>query len=167
MAQVQPGMGSREQREQEDVESIFKVLKREHQEVSEMMEIISAESTGEDLRERTFQKMYRALLSHAKSEEEVFYPRLLGAEGTREITMEAFQEHRVVSGLLSELQDMATRGETWQAKFKVLKENVEHHVEEEENEMFSKARRVLSHEEERDIASAFLAAKQKHLQSLS
>lgn len=155
----------------EDVQAnddIFQILKRDHRRISEMMELIVNDDGPEDsdTRIRTFQELAMALRAHTKGEEEVFYPRLLGSESTRDLTMEAFQEHRVATNLLNELEGMGVRGETWEAKFRVLKENVEHHVDEEENQLFSKARRVLGDEEEKDIAAAFLAAKQRHTQSL-
>jgi hemerythrin superfamily protein len=61
--------------------------------------------------------------------------------------LEGFEEHHVVKMLLNELGSVPVDTEQWTAKFKVLKENVEHHVEEEEGEMFQKARQVLDEDE--------------------
>jgi len=60
--------------------------------------------------------------------------------------LEGYEEHAVVKQLLSELDELSKDDETWGAKLKVLQENVEHHVEEEEGEMFPSARKVLSAE---------------------
>ncbi len=68
------------------------------------------------------------------------------ADETRDITLEAFEEHKVVKTLLGELESLGKDKEEWTAKFTVLKENIEHHVEEEEGEMFPKARKVLGEE---------------------
>ena len=75
---------------------------------------------------------------HAHVEEQVFYPHLL-AEGDKElqkIVREGIEEHGVVKDLLMEIDGMSGDSETFKAKLKVLMENVEHHVEEEEGEMF-------------------------------
>ena len=61
--------------------------------------------------------------------------------------LEGFEEHHVIKMLLKELESMPVDTEKWTAKIKVLQENVEHHVEEEEGEMFQKARDVLSEDE--------------------
>ena len=63
---------------------------------------------------------------------------------TREITLEGLEEHHVMKVLLRELAAMKFDSEQWTAKLKVLKENVEHHVEEEEGEMFVDAKKILS-----------------------
>ncbi len=63
--------------------------------------------------------------------------------------------------LLSELDTEAKDDETWTAKFTVLKENIEHHVEEEEGELFKKARKVLSQEEIEELGARMEEAKSK------
>lgn len=73
---------------------------------------------------------------------------------------------RSTPSLLSELRAMATHGETWVARFKVLKESVEHHVEEEEETMFPKGRKLLSVPEAEALAQAFERARDAHLASL-
>src|ERR1051326_1407338 len=80
-------------------------------------------------------------------EETIFYPSIKRAAETREIVLEGFEEHHVIKMLLKELEAMPVDTEEWAAKVKVLQENVEHHVEEEEGEMFQKARDVLSEDE--------------------
>ena len=72
-----------------------------------------------------------------------------------------YEEHKVVKRLLSELESEPKDAEEWTAKFTVLKENVEHHVEEEEGEMFKKARRVLSQEEIDELGTRLEEAKGK------
>jgi hemerythrin-like domain-containing protein len=84
---------------------------------------------------------------HAEIEETIFYPVLEKAEESRDITLEAYEEHRLVKQLLSELEAAPKDDEQWTAKFTVLKENIEHHVEEEEGELFKKARKVLNEQE--------------------
>jgi len=68
-------------------------------------------------------------------------------EETHDLTLEAYEEHAVVKTLLAELSVATSTDNEWQANAKVLRENVEHHVEEEENELFDKADDVLSDEQ--------------------
>ena len=104
-----------------------------------------------DLAEKTrtelFAKLNEELTIHAKVEEAIFYPAIKQAAETREIVLEGFEEHHVVKMILKELEAVPVDTEQWTAKLKVLKENVEHHVEEEEQEMFQKARQVLSEDD--------------------
>jgi hemerythrin-like domain-containing protein len=96
---------------------------------------------------------------HARIEEQIFYPAIKEAEETHEITLEAIEEHNVVKQLLAELEQLPVSEETWTAKLTVLKENVEHHVEEEEGEMFPKAKKVLSEEQVETLGTRMEAAK--------
>jgi hemerythrin-like domain-containing protein len=84
---------------------------------------------------------------HEKIEEEIFYPALKEHPRARDIVLEGYQEHHVVDVLLRELEGMPPSDERWAAKLKVLTENVEHHIEEEEDEMFSKAKKVFDDNE--------------------
>jgi len=144
----------------------FTLLKADHQKVAGILEKIdSTTERGVKTREELFTQLKTELDVHARIEEEIFYPALAGAEETREITLEAFEEHRLVKQLLSELQKMDKGEEQWTARFTVLKENIEHHVEEEEGEMFPKARKVLSEAEAEELGIRLEEAKKKELKA--
>ncbi|HKZ77804.1 MAG TPA: hemerythrin domain-containing protein [Pyrinomonadaceae bacterium] len=126
----------------------FSLLKGDHKKVADLLEKIDATTErGVKTREDLFTKLKTELDVHARIEETIFYPALEEAEETHDITLEAYEEHALVKQLLSELESMPKDDEQWTAKFTVLKENVEHHVEEEEGEMFKKARKVLNEQE--------------------
>ncbi|MCM3903540.1 MAG: hemerythrin domain-containing protein [Pyrinomonadaceae bacterium] len=140
----------------------FELLKSDHEKVAGIMEKI--EGTTEralKTREELFTQLKTELDMHAQMEETIFYPILEKAKESRDITLEAFEEHRLVKQLLSELAAEAKDDEKWTAKFTVLKENVEHHVEEEEGELFTKARKVLSKEEIEELGTRMAEAKGK------
>jgi cell division FtsZ-interacting protein ZapD len=140
----------------------FEVLKSDHQKVKGIFEQL--EPTTEralKTREELFNKLKEELTVHATIEEQIFYPALKDAEPTREITLEAFEEHHVVKELLAELDAEPKDTEEWKAKLTVLQENVEHHVEEEEGEMFKSARKVLSAKQIEQLGDQLLAAKQR------
>lgn len=130
------------------------LLKTDHEKVAGIFEKLEETTErAEKTREELFTKLKQELDLHAHVEETIFYPVLKKAEETREITMEGIQEHHVVKVLLRELEAMGVTSETWTAKLKVLKENVEHHVEEEEDDMFKKARTVLSTEQLEELGA--------------
>ena len=130
------------------------LLKTDHEKVAGIFEKLEETTErAERTREELFTKLKQELDLHAHIEEKIFYPALKQAEETREITLEAFQEHHVVKTLLRELDAMGVTSETWTAKLSVLKESVEHHVEEEEGEMFKKARTVLSTEQLEELGT--------------
>jgi hemerythrin-like domain-containing protein len=140
----------------------FQLLKEDHKKVDGLFQQL--ESTTEravKTRQELFGKLKEELDLHTDIEEKIFYPAIKQAHETREITLEGFEEHHVVKMLLKELDDMSVDSEQWTAKLKVLKENVEHHVEEEENEMFQKARQVLSEEEIDNLGTQMEEAKMR------
>jgi hypothetical protein len=140
----------------------FELLKKDHEKVSGIFEKL--EPTTEratKTREELFTQLKQELDVHARIEETIFYPAILEAAETRDITLEAFEEHKVVKQLLAELEATPKNEEEWTAKLKVLKENVEHHVEEEEGEMFKNARKVLSREQVEELGTRMEAAKKQ------
>jgi hypothetical protein len=114
-----------------------------------------------------FGKLKQELDIHTRIEETIFYPAIKEAEETHEITLEAIEEHNVVKRLLSELEAMPVDDERWTAKLTVLKENVEHHVEEEEKEMIKDARKDLSTEQEEELGTRMETAKQEQKSAAS
>ena len=138
----------------------FTLLKADHKKVAGILEKLDATTErGIKTREELFGQLKSELDLHAHIEETVLYPALKEADETREITLEAFEEHRLVKQLLGELESMDKGDEQWTARFTVLKENIEHHVEEEEGELFKKARKVLSEAEADDLGARMEAAK--------
>ena len=136
----------------------FKLLKADHKTVSELFERIEA-ARGQ-AKTAAFKKLKNELDVHAHIEETIFYPALKKAEESRDITLEAYEEHRVVKDLLAELA-AGKPGDEWNAKLTVLKENVDHHVDEEEGELFDKANDVLSDEQAESLGDEMAAEKKR------
>src|ERR1700730_3083380 len=142
--------------------TVFELLKADHKKVSGIFEKLEPTTErGIKTREELFAQLKQELEAHTQIEESIFYPVLEDADETHDITLEAFEEHAVVKRLLAELDELAKDDEHWGAKLTVLKENVEHHVEEEEGEMFKKARNVLSDEQAENLGLKMKAAKTK------
>ena len=81
-----------------------------------------------------------ALSVHAQIEEEIFYPAVKAALKDKLLVPEASVEHAGVKDLIAQLKGVEPDGEMYDARVKVLSEYVKHHVKEEQNEMFPKAR---------------------------
>ena len=144
--------------------NVFDILKEDHKKVAGIFEKL--EPTTEravKTREELFARLKTELDVHARVEEKALYPVLEQIEKTHDITLEAIEEHRVVKHLLAELDNMAKDNEQWIAKLTVLKENVEHHVEEEESDMFKKAQSALSKEQIEELTIRVEAEKTKQM----
>ena len=123
------------------------LLKKDHDEVRKMLKDLDATSdraikTRQDL----FARLKFSLTVHEQMEEAVLYPALKEHAETKEIVLEAYEEHDVVDTILGELEQTPVDDETWHAKLTVMQENLLHHIEEEENEMFPKVRKLFDKE---------------------
>jgi hemerythrin superfamily protein len=92
-------------------------------------------------------KIFDELEVHTTIEEEIFYPSIKGESGEiTETVDEGVQEHHVVKVLMQEMQQLEPGSDQWTAKMTVLIENVEHHADEEESDLFPKVRSATSEE---------------------
>ena len=121
------------------------------------------ETTTRGVKRRTeiLQKVTAELTVHELIEEKVLYPVLKPHAEAKEVVLEGYQEHHVADLLLKELRRLRPSDERWGPKFKVFKENIEHHIEEEEGEMFKTARKVLKREQLEGLAALMRAMKAK------
>jgi hemerythrin-like domain-containing protein len=111
-------------------------------------------------RERLVAQLERELKTHAQIEEEVFYPAFKAAtEKMEEQSMfyEAAEEHHVVDMVLPALKSANKKSPEFEAKATVLKELLEHHIKDEETEMFKVARQVFSEEQLRELGDLMQA----------
>jgi hemerythrin superfamily protein len=146
-------------------ESIYDLLKNDHQAVKALFAQMES-SEDSPTRTRLVARLKQELLAHSEAEDLTFYTPLKASELAHDIVLEAEEEHRVVSRLLGELERLSPENERWKARVAVLKELVEHHVGEEEGEMFKKARKVFDRAQELEIGANFLAEKKRIQASL-
>jgi predicted DNA-binding protein len=125
---------------------------------------------GEDLTDRAakgrselLDTITTELTAHELIEEKILYPALKPHAEAKEIVLEGYQEHHVADLIVKELHALSTTDERWGAKFKVLKENIEHHIEEEEDEMFKTARSVLGRARLEELGARMQAMKAEAL----
>jgi hemerythrin-like domain-containing protein len=130
------------------------MLKTDHDKVKRLLtELESTTERGVKTREELFATIKGELTVHEIIEEEIFYPALKSHPKAKDIVLEGYEEHHVVDLLMGELESLDVSDETWGAKALVMKENVEHHIEEEEGEMFKQARQVFDKQELDDLGA--------------
>jgi len=128
------------------------LLKKQHRQVEKLFK--QCENAKQPRQRRQLMdQIVEMLKMHTKIEEEIFYPavRELGTSKAEEMIDEAFEEHHVVDLVLAELPKVNPEDERFEAKITVLSELVEHHVEEEEGEMFPMAEKKLGTERVKEL----------------
>lgn len=143
----------------------IKLLKDDHQKVKKLFrEYEELGDRAHKSKQRIAEQVFLELEVHSQLEEEIFYPAVQATadkEG-KELVAEGIEEHHVVDVLINELRALSPEDEQFDAKFKVLTENVEHHIEEEEGEMLPDAEKTLGKETER-LAERMIQRKQELL----
>jgi len=133
---------------------LFDLLRQDHQKVRQLFDqfdtLKEEPKKNQKALEKLFTSLQKELKTHMAAEEKHFYPALREAEETHDVVMESFEEHHVVKLLIRELERIQP-GDKWIAKLSVMKENVRHHLQEEEQELFEKAQQLLDQKQTRQI----------------
>ena len=139
------------------------LLKDDHKTVEKLFkELEKAGGRAFKTKRKLADQVIEELTTHAYIEETVFYPAARKAvPDTAGHVLESIEEHHVVVWMLSELAGMDPADERFTAKVTVLIENVEHHIEEEEQEWFPKVREALGRKQLAEIGERLVAAKEK------
>jgi hemerythrin superfamily protein len=136
----------------------LEVLKQDHQKVKGLFK----EATGspdQSKRKELFDKIETELEIHAHIEETVFYPALETHEELKDLVAKALEEHQEVKIMLEELEELGSESHDFGSKLQELIESVEHHVEEEEGEMFPKVREVFDESQLEQLGQELESAK--------
>ena len=143
------------------------LLKEDHDRIKPLLaELKETTDRAEKTRGELFSRIKQELTVHEIIEEEIFYPTLRDHPKAKEIVLEGYEEHDVVSRLVGELDGMDATDERFGPKAKVMAENVEHHIEEEEGEMFTAARQVFDREELEELGERMAQRKQSATEEL-
>jgi hypothetical protein len=136
-------MGTAKIRRQADV---LELLTQQHDLVDELISKLEGKLEGAD-KLATFRELSDNLAAHAAIEEQLFYPAVI-AKQTKEILLESTEEHLAIKRVLADMLQLDVESERFDAKLSVLKEQVEHHArEEEEQELFPKVRKLFEADE--------------------
>lgn len=125
---------------------IYNYLKTDHRIVNKLFDEILA-SKNLDKKEKLFEELKSELVLHIKTEHDTFYKAIRSHNETKEIIEHADEEHKNITDFLAKLQHICIEDIKWMEKFGELKYAVEHHVKEEEENIFEKARKILTTEE--------------------
>ena len=121
----------------------IELLKKDHKEASGLMDQIETADKGDRSAKELFNQLKQALTLHTQIEEQIFYPELKKFDETKDMIPEAFDEHQEVKDILAEMSTLSPTDDEFMDKLMELRDGVDHHVEEEETEMFPKAEKVL------------------------
>lgn len=143
---------------------LFRTLIRQHREVDAILTQL-AQSEDADLRAKLLPVLEQQLLAHAKAEEETFY-RALAREGEQGEAKHAEREHRDIESALTELMALDVDDADWSAALEQLTQTVQHHVKEEEGDVFEAAERALDAEALEKLAEQFAQNRRKQLEAL-
>lgn len=135
-AQRKPAQPERQQ-------DAISLLTEDHRQVKKMFQQFDKlKDDEEDEKEELARKICAALTAHAAVEEEIFYPAVRAAIDDEDLMDEADVEHESAKELIAQIEMASATDDRYDAKVKVLAEQIDHHVKEEQNEMFPKARKA-------------------------
>ena len=143
---------------------IYAYLKKDHKAVASLMDQVIASSDPTE-RRRLFETIKTELTLHADSEEQTFYKAVedaTRAKAVEEQMEHAHHEHDDIREYLVKLSDLAAEDEQWIETFGEFKHAVSHHVEEEEGDVFEKARKYLDHNDAVELAKEMDELKQQY-----
>ena len=143
---------------------IYADLKKDHDRHRNLLDRIEATSRGSDERAELFEELRKELQAHAAAEEESLYTVMLANPDLRDEARHSVAEHKEIDDLLGELAEIETNDLGWITKFRQLRHLYEHHIDEEEEEMFPAASKELPSHEEDKAAKVFEERKPKELE---
>ena len=142
---------------------IYTAIKDDHDKHRKLLNQIADTSGASDARQEAWSTFYRDVKSHAAAEEETFYSKLISKTWGQDAARHSVHEHQQLDDLMEELNGMDMSQGAWLEKFKKLKHEYEHHMEEEENEVFTRAKEVISDEEIDGYGDRFEKRKEKEV----
>jgi len=149
-----------------NTDDAIELLKADHARVKALFK--QADELGDRAhaaRAKIFERIDRELTLHTQVEEKVFYPAFKAKTKNnteeRDEVLEAYEEHASAKELMAKLERLDPRDETYKAKLQVLGEMINHHVKEEESELFPEARELLSADELVKLGEQIEAMKEK------
>lgn len=145
------------------MKTIYEAIREDHEVHRKLLNQIAATEGDSEARRSAWECFYYDVKSHAAAEEETFYSKLIAEPKGQDDARHSVHEHQELDDIMEELNDMDMSSPGWLTRFKTLKHEYEHHMDEEEEDIFSKAREVLSEDKDGKIASSFNERKQAEL----
>ncbi|WP_416397682.1 hemerythrin domain-containing protein [Allohahella sp. A8] len=134
---------------------IFEALKNDHKVAKDIMKVLESTEGASKERQENYVKLVKELLAHAKAEERTLYHAMLGSAESQDEATHSISEHKDMEDAMKEVSATEMSSSQWLPKFRELKELVEHHVKEEEQEIFQAARDVLSTSKQNELGALY------------
>ena len=135
--------------------SIYDAIKADHDTHRTLLDQI-AETSGDSAdRQKAWDTFYHDVKSHAAAEEETFYSKLMSETWGQDAARHSVHEHQQLDDLMEELNEMDMSSGGWLTKFKTLKHDYEHHMDEEEEDVFARAKEVIGEEHNEAFGKRF------------
>lgn len=139
--------------------TIYEAIEKDHKEHRELLSTIADGSKEETERRQAWDQFYHDVKAHAAAEEETFYSKLISKTWGQDAARHSVHEHQQLDDLMEELNGMSVGADGWSEKFDKLKHDYEHHIDEEEDEVFTRAREVIDDTEIEGYGARFLQRK--------
>lgn len=137
---------------------VLDLIKADHRQVETLFSEIESTDDPHKLY-KSFNQLYNALNVHAEVEEQTFYPAIRHCEDIEELVNAAQLEHDEAKQMLEDLASLSPTSAEFKQKISELKQAIQHHIQEEENKVFSQVRKCMSQEEREELSSEFQAVK--------
>lgn len=139
--------------------TIYDAIKKDHDKHRDLLKTIADDSKGNDTRRDAWDSFYHDVKAHAAAEEETFYSKLISKTWGQDAARHSVHEHQQLDDLMEELHGMEVGGDGWSDKFDKLKHDYEHHIDEEEDEVFTRAKEEIDESEIEGYGERFLKRK--------
>lgn len=140
---------------------IYSAIKADHDKHRELLDTIDRTTGASEERKAAWDAFYEDVKSHSAAEEETFYSKLISKTWGQDAARHSVQEHAEMNDMLEELREMDMSHGSWLEKFRKLKHDYEHHMDEEEDEVFERAREVIPNAEIKGYGERFLERKEQ------
>lgn len=146
--------------------NIYERIEQDHKKHRDLMEKIADTSGDTEERRKWFKELMVDVKGHANAEEQAFYSVLLEENDSQEQARHSVAEHKDTNDLFDELDEMDMSNPHWLPKFKELRHDLEHHMEEEEEDVFSMARKIVDDKRAVELTEKFNARKEQELKEI-
>ncbi|MFP4471111.1 MAG: hemerythrin domain-containing protein [Bacteroidota bacterium] len=134
---------------------IFEALKEDHRKLRSLADSILETEGKSDERKLNFERLVVELKAHAMAEERYFYKPMMRYDNSQEKARHSISEHQEIDELIEKLQETDMSSPSWKSNFEKLHELVNHHLDEEEEEVFQVADKVFTEDEKKDFATEY------------
>ena len=144
--------------------TIYETLKQDHDRHRTMLAAIAETEGDSDDRRKLWDEFFHDVSAHAAAEEETFYSKLIADEDGQPEGRHSVAEHKEVDDMMEELNEIEFSSSAWLTKFKQMRERYEHHIEEEEEDIFPVAKEVIGNDGNETVGSAFEKRKEAEIE---